>query len=92
MKTMIEAFNLLDHSHRYLYKSSANINRKNNKSATPLHSVVLHGHVKVVKYLCENGATINMQDEEGYTPCHLGAYYGDLDVVMYLHTVEYVAS
>eukprot|EP00026_Physarum_polycephalum_P006152 Phypoly_transcript_06193.p1 GENE.Phypoly_transcript_06193~~Phypoly_transcript_06193.p1 ORF type:complete len:531 (+),score=95.94 Phypoly_transcript_06193:35-1594(+) len=46
------------------------INARNNKGATALHTVAKHRNTSAAQYLIENGANVNAKDNKGNSPLH----------------------
>ncbi|MDR2642496.1 MAG: ankyrin repeat domain-containing protein [Planctomycetaceae bacterium] len=64
-----------------------NINKKDRRGRTPLHSVLFSKPetLEVLKYICEDcNADVNLPDNNGVTPIHLAAMSSNVDVVTLL--------
>jgi ankyrin repeat protein len=56
------------------------INARDDRGLTPLHSASIRGYKEVVELLIANGADVNARDNDGNTPLHrvtmaVGGYY-----------------
>jgi len=68
---------------KYLIKSGADINFKNNCDLTILMIASYTGHLEIVKYLIDNGANINIKNENDQTAFSLSS----LEVRNYLEEI-----
>lgn len=50
-----------------LVQAGADVNSRDDKTATPLMRAAFMGHIKVMKVLIDSGADVNLQDESGQT-------------------------
>jgi len=62
----------------------ADINAKDERNQTPLHSAIFSGDISIAKLLIERYAEINAQDNEEKTPLHLACMLGNLSMVKLL--------
>jgi len=69
--------------------SAGNIEKKNKKGETQLHSACGKGSLEIVKSLLQQGANPNTQDFAGWTPLHETAASGRVDIASLL--LEYGA-
>ena len=56
----------------------ADVNTKDERYQTPLHSAVFVGDISIARILIEKYAEINAEDEDGKTPLHLACMLGNL--------------
>uniref|UniRef100_A0A672K8I5 Ankyrin repeat domain 27 n=1 Tax=Sinocyclocheilus grahami TaxID=75366 RepID=A0A672K8I5_SINGR len=70
-------------------RHGANINARNNQSATPLHLACQNSQIQVVSALLECNAKLNKKDQYGNTPLILACLKGNLEIAtILLETVE----
>ncbi|XP_077299625.1 uncharacterized protein LOC143920574 [Arctopsyche grandis] len=69
---------------RYLVKTGADVNCKNDSDNTPLHNATEHGDINVIQYLVDNGADVNCKNDDDDTPLHNATKHGDINVITFL--------
>ena len=62
----------------------ADVNAKDNRNQTPLHSSIFSGDLEITKLLIERFAELNAKDDEGKTPLHFACMLGNLSMVKLL--------
>ena len=62
----------------------ADVNAKDERNQTPLHSSIFSGDPTIAKYLLDKYAEINAQDDEGKTALHLACQLGNLAIAKML--------
>ena len=62
----------------------ADVNCKDDRFQTPLHSSIFSGDINISKLLIERFAEVNAQDDESKTPLHLACMLGNLSMVKLL--------
>uniref|UniRef100_A0A672K7Z4 Ankyrin repeat domain 27 n=1 Tax=Sinocyclocheilus grahami TaxID=75366 RepID=A0A672K7Z4_SINGR len=65
-------------------RHGANINARNNQSATPLHLACQNSQIQVVSALLECNAKLNKKDQYGNTPLILACLKGNLEIATIL--------
>uniref|UniRef100_A0A672K8L9 Ankyrin repeat domain 27 n=1 Tax=Sinocyclocheilus grahami TaxID=75366 RepID=A0A672K8L9_SINGR len=70
-------------------RHGANINARNNQSATPLHLACQNSQIQVVSALLECNAKLNKKDQYGNTPLILACLKGNLEIATILLEVLY---
>ena len=58
----------------------ADVNAKDERNQTPLHSCIYVGNLKIAQFLMERFAEVNAQDQEGKTPLHISCTLGNLSL------------
>ncbi|KAI3316990.1 hypothetical protein HD806DRAFT_516321 [Xylariaceae sp. AK1471] len=69
---------------RTALENGANVNIRNDRGDTLLHSAIDHGNEAVVRLLLDNGANTNIQNDRGDTPLHDAACIGDEAIIRLL--------
>lgn len=62
----------------------ADVNVKNGRNLSPLHTAAARGQENIVAYLIEQGADVNVQDVLGMTPLHNAVNANRMAVVLLL--------
>jgi ankyrin repeat protein len=57
------------------------INVRNNKGQTPLHTAMAYNNIDAVDVLIAHGSDINRKDDSGKTPLHTAVAYNNIDAV-----------
>ncbi|HUZ59235.1 MAG TPA: ankyrin repeat domain-containing protein [Hanamia sp.] len=61
---------------RIIIKNGADVNAKQMKGVTPLHSAAHNGRNELAKLLIDNGADINAKMDNGHTPLFMAEEKG----------------
>ena len=69
---------------KFLIKSGADVNEKNNSNFAPIHFAILTGDLRFLKIVVEHGADLDAQDLYGNTALHLAVFNNDVEAVEYL--------
>jgi ankyrin repeat protein len=71
---------------QHLVTNHADVNLKDKRGETALHSAVYSNHLDIVQYLVTNHADVNLQDNNGHTALLRAAANNHLDIVQHLVT------
>lgn len=64
-----------------LIANGADVNWRNERGATPLHSIAGHGVTTAAEVVLTHGADINAKDKWGNTPLHRAANWGEKEMI-----------
>ena len=62
----------------------ADVNAKDRRNVTALHSASVFGNMAAIRLLVENGADVNIQNNDGMVPLHMAARFNHLLAAGYL--------
>ena len=68
----------------FLDSGLVEVNAKDDRGRTPLHSAAGNNHLKLAELLISSGAEVNAKNEDGNTPLHWAAYRDSLEVAKLL--------
>ena len=75
-----------------LVAKKAEVNAKDDKGDTPLHSAAKYDHKDVAEFLLANKADVNAQNNSGNMPLHAAAGFKDIVELLLSNKAEVSAS